>query len=638
MHIDKIFIEQNDEIVFLFEKIKAKSADNLILIAPNGSIVMSSVVSLKILASLIAQIDKIVVLVVDNSLDRNIAQKAHLVAVDKLSMVNSQTWHKAESQKQILKEYFVQREKEFKAAKSHGDEHPHAQLVDNNDVQDAKIKLKTKNGITIAVGGDIRMMLPENNMPVAMPVMSSPESQDMDMTPLNQTPEGALEQEDIESGDEIVMEEEKDNDSQLPETRFLHNKGMLSQHAKSLFQDDDLEEEDEDEESGDIIEVKKRGRGKKLLLNGLVFILILALLLLGGAYIYLSQAKAVEISIKFAQSAVTAKQRIKLDTKIEAIDEDKDLIPAEKVVIKSDSSSDGQASGTKETGSPAQGVIDLRNKKEDAKINLSAGTIVTDLASGKNYKLVNNVTVPADEFLPDVPIEAVEIGKSYNQEVDDQLTFKVQGFNTDVLVGFGFRDISGGKKRNLTIVAQSDIDGIKTSLKQSLQTKLKNDLMANIGDDETLIENSIKYEEVNFSTTANAGDEVDTFTVNLEMQVSALKIKDTNLKELAAKVILKDTEAESEEQVIVKDYEIRDIKGEGDNINFRLIAEGNVLENLNFETIKSDIVNKDQGELDSYFSELNEVEEFRVKFKPAFLPEFMQSVPKDLTKIDLEAE
>lgn len=617
MHIEKIFVEQEDEVVFVLEKLNAKKADNIILIISNGSLLLSSVISLKILSSLLVDTNKTAVLVVDNLVDQNIAQKAHLVAVSRLSQVTNLVWKKAESEKQILRKYFSQARESRKLV----DIDPIEQAVESK-LEDAapkekqgdhNFKLKTKNGITFAVGGDIRDL-----------VLDKVATIEHDPKPMSES---------VDPSNEVVLEDTFDKP-----VLVKHDAGLLSVNRKRKTD----AEVQEDEVSDEPKRKRKSGRGSKkvgkFLVRSLIGLLAVVVLLLLGSYVYLSRAKTVEVDITFAQNKVEVRKTINVDVALDDLDLENLSIPGIEISESKDSSGDAQATGSEEVGETAKGVVDLRNKKEDAKINLSAGTVLTDISSGKNYKLVNNVTIPADEFLPDVPIEAVEIGKSYNQEVEDQFTFKVEGFNTDTLIGFGFRDIAGGKKRKLTVVQKSDIDSLKSSLRSSLEGSLSTDISNSIKGTETFIEGSLRYEEVKFAATAAAGDEVDSFSANIELEANAVKVKNSEIKDIAVNLLKEESGVENLEQIVLKDYDVRNITYGEDGITFRLVAEGNALENLSLEEIKNSIKNLSEEGLDKYLSEQEEIDEYRVRFMPATLPQFMYKVPEDSDKIELVSQ
>lgn len=88
----KIFIDPNEDIVFTYAKIINADSQYVILLVPAGSNISNSQVSLKLLSRMLQKTDKLVALVVEDELSMRFASKANLVAVAKVSDVNSDTW------------------------------------------------------------------------------------------------------------------------------------------------------------------------------------------------------------------------------------------------------------------------------------------------------------------------------------------------------------------------------------------------------------------------------------------------------------------------------------------------------------------------------------------------------------------
>ena len=100
--ISKIFVEQDEEIVFVIENILNATSDRVILVLPNVSALTSSVVSLRILSKQIVKSIKQLVLVCDNTNARHLCSKSDLAVRSKISEVNKEAWAEAKELKTKL--------------------------------------------------------------------------------------------------------------------------------------------------------------------------------------------------------------------------------------------------------------------------------------------------------------------------------------------------------------------------------------------------------------------------------------------------------------------------------------------------------------------------------------------------------
>jgi hypothetical protein len=98
----KIFIEPDEEIVFTVERVLNAKSDRLILIIPHSTILTSSAVSMKILASQVAKSDKYIIMVCDDFHASQLAQKANILVKGKISDIDKDAWAKAKELKDLI--------------------------------------------------------------------------------------------------------------------------------------------------------------------------------------------------------------------------------------------------------------------------------------------------------------------------------------------------------------------------------------------------------------------------------------------------------------------------------------------------------------------------------------------------------
>src|SRR5437879_4032975 len=100
---DKIFVDVNDEINFVVEKILASERERVILVVPQNAIIISSLVSMKILAKQLAKSKKQLILVTEDAFGLSLAERSGLVAINKVSNIAPEMWEAAQIAKENLR-------------------------------------------------------------------------------------------------------------------------------------------------------------------------------------------------------------------------------------------------------------------------------------------------------------------------------------------------------------------------------------------------------------------------------------------------------------------------------------------------------------------------------------------------------
>ena len=93
---EKIFIDLDEEIIFIVEKIKKIEGDRAILIVPENASLLGSSVTLKLLFSEISKVGKSVILVTEDDIGKNLAKRASFVVASNVAQVTEDSWKMAE--------------------------------------------------------------------------------------------------------------------------------------------------------------------------------------------------------------------------------------------------------------------------------------------------------------------------------------------------------------------------------------------------------------------------------------------------------------------------------------------------------------------------------------------------------------
>jgi hypothetical protein len=100
MSATKIFIDTSEDIAFATDKIRNAESRKVILVVNSGANIITSQVSLKLLAKMILKTDKLVVLVTEDPQAKNFAEKSGIIHVDKISEVTKEVWDAVNNSKQ----------------------------------------------------------------------------------------------------------------------------------------------------------------------------------------------------------------------------------------------------------------------------------------------------------------------------------------------------------------------------------------------------------------------------------------------------------------------------------------------------------------------------------------------------------
>lgn len=628
--IEKIFVEPDDEIIFVVEKILRAPTSRVILVIPASSSVVSSVISLKLLSRQLLDSSKLMVMVTDNPTGKKLASKANLVVKDKISMVDKFAWEEALSIKKELQEHKTGIKNELLASR----------IPEKVSKEDIEKDLETTQQEEVVL--DENQNSEENQIELE-------DREEIDPTPLpdifGEKPRLKPKMVEIEG---IVIVSGGDINELIAEDipRGMEKKEPLENAEKSYIKSEkrtvvDTSDQEGEEGSSNVIDRRlqntgpKKGKKKfKKILAILGIIFLITLFISGGvfAYSYWSLSK-VDITVTFNQSEGSINETITVSTSAKDIDGNNLIIPGYEVSIEESSSGDGTPTGKKQTGEFARGVIDIRNKSTESAVNLSAGQVLVDISTNLQYELTENVAIPVDQYQRDVPIKAKEFGEKYNIKDPRSRTFKFGGFTTEQLIGYGHRDIAGGTTEDIVIVTADDVQKARTTLETAIKGTLNTNLQKELGKGEKLLEGSERYEEVSFTQSVPTGEEAESFSIDLRMKVTATKLRESDIKSLAEFIIKKSKGATTEAEVEIGDFSIKNIKVNGSKVSFDLYAQGEVNESLKFEELKSNIAGKSLSEAKEYLENLEQIDKVTIVYQPSFIPESWRKIPNDLNRI-----
>lgn len=692
---DKIFINVDDEINFVIEKILNSEKERVILIIPQNALVVSSQVSMRILSKQLMKSKKQLILVTEDSFGEKLAKTAGLIATNKVSNVAPEMWESAQLAKEKAKEQADAVKKELltkRGAISESADLPVERVAEDTDVPE--ITLESESDLGAEAGEEVAET---TELPVAEAEeeTSQPEiAEDDKISEQNPAPaaedlpvRGPIQRsrrqpklvevggfkiyaggdigEIADQNTNIMDEDDTSVNSVAAPVDRLERAKQASKAGSSSFTGRDwtnytadpkpsfkfpkLWNRDPDAPIREPNEDDKRK--KKIIIGGGVVGGVLLLLL--GGYVIASQLSAVDVKITLKTAEVPVEQQITADMAVTEVDTETLVIPAQVITEEGLSiSASDTSTGEGASGNLAAGVIDLWNKTTQ-EVKIAAGTVVENTTTNLKYVIKAEVTVPAAQTsggpindigeVRDVRIEAQTFGEEYNiTESGTKVDFKVGDLTTDQVIGKRFRNIEGGTKKTFKAPSQADVDKVKAKLAEDLQRQGQNKLNNLVPDGFKLLEGTAKFEEVTVRSTPEVGKEGTSFSVTLEGKATAMIVSEEDLEEAIVALIAKNnTDTDPDTQFEIKnagDVEISNVVRTEGKATFVIVSRGSLQSSVKAEDVQNMIRGKGLDEAEELLIKVSEIQNVSVTYTPTFVPEFMKRVPNDNSRIKVVFE
>lgn len=406
---------------------------------------------------------------------------------------------------------------------------------------------------------------------------------------------------------------------------------------------DPLEIEDFEQESPLSVEAPKDGHKKfnlkrfipkNFTILSMLFGLVGTIVLLTGAYIFLSKA---EIKIFVEPRILEKDAQVVADPKQTSVNEEGKIIPGQIVETEIAGSGKDMATGKKQVGENAKGTVVLRNKTDSA-ITLSKGTALS-VSSGFKFNLDLSVTIAsrsADDGTwgkATVTVTALDIGADGNLSSSSDLT--VTGFSIDKIVAKSEGNFSGGTSKDVLVVSDTDQKRLLAQLAGDLRKQARQKLQEKLPNKKVL-EEGLLEEIVRKSYNKNINDQASEFSLNMTVRYKGTAFEDKDLKLIVSKLIttqvpdgftldLAETETQADVSKLEKDG----------RLIFLARFKAKLLPKIDTEKIKNKIRFKTPTEVAGILKEMENVLGSEIKISPN-LPEVLKRLPALTKNIKIE--
>lgn len=252
------------------------------------------------------------------------------------------------------------------------------------------------------------------------------------------------------------------------------------------------------------------------------------------------------------------------DPALTVVDVAEHRIPARRLEVTLEREAREPTSARKDVpDAPARGTVVFVNQSE-REVVIPVGSIITsDAGTGVPFRTLERITLPAPAGAKArVRVEAVEPGIEGNVPAYT-LSVLDPGLGLPVAV-VNDRPMSGGTVRRVGVVTQAERDRVRDTLYQRSREEALRQLTAQLGDGETLIDDSIDIQVVEESFAEQVEAVADVITVRLTLRARGTAVRLDQAHQLAGEVLRQQVPAG---QVVVADSlttTLGPIQGTGD--------------------------------------------------------------------------
>lgn len=367
---------------------------------------------------------------------------------------------------------------------------------------------------------------------------------------------------------------------------------------------------------------------------------LLALLIIASIFAFF--ISKVKIVLTPEQTLLQKSVVITLDPNLEDSDFSKALLKAS-LQNKEVSGQDVSATtGIGLVGDKAKGKVIIYNKTSQ-ETELKQGDIISN--NGVEFLIDSSVKVPASVVKEDdsgvdfgkveANVTAKDIGSEAN--FNKETKFRVADYFEDKFSASAADNFSGGSSREVRVVAEADQSRLTENLTKKLMEEATKEFDQESKDGLYLVPTG-KNKTIKSNFSAKLGDETESLTLDLTLDVEAVKYLSADLKKLGLALLEKDLPAGY--SFVDQDPSLMSDKAQSasDSSKIKLSAElsAKAMANLNLEELKKQVLGKGWLEAQDELENNSEIKQASVVFNPPFLINILRKLPSDQSRIILE--
>ncbi|MFA6159520.1 MAG: hypothetical protein WC678_00325 [Parcubacteria group bacterium] len=607
------YIDIDEEITSIVERLKKARASEIIIVAPKRALLIQSIVNLRILKKEADENDIQLMMVTQDKLGKILIEKAGIFVQQKMDNISDEEIDLDEGGMAGAQSYSNEneisgmRESQNRinniGSESYFNEEERAEHLRTDLEKNKKIKVIKKNEseqeklVNRELVSGVGTILGKKEKKINLDIASRS----------NIIPPDQKISKDFTASDEI---QEKKIDNFFFQKNNFENKPRKP-HVEE-FRNYDLSKKDH----------------KGFLIFGLISSLaVLAII----AYLFLPKA-TLKISAKTKTQSVDS--NITGSTTAVSADFEKEIIPAKILSVENSVSESFKATGDKSVSNQkARGKITIYNEYNSSPQPLVATTRFLS-GNGKIFRLISGVTIPGMETsggetkpgTVEAQVIADEAGESFNIAPDKFTIPGFEGSGAEKYAKFYAKSeeaMSGGGSGNQTAnyITDSDIAEAKTKTLAKFNEEVKNKIKESAGEEVVILDDAVLGEEPVYKLSNSSGDVADSFQITIQNKVKVIVVAEKDLNDMVMKILSKTTDG----KVSIDDNSIKlnfgksSVNFDAGTIDIKFHAVGEIVPNLNLEIMKKEILGKNNEELTAYLSTFSDIKSANVEYQPSFI-------------------
>ena len=374
-----------------------------------------------------------------------------------------------------------------------------------------------------------------------------------------------------------------------------------------------------------------------------IFLIIGGLLGIGAVFFFLwwNLPKA-NVVLTVRPETLEKDFELTIDPNQEVVDLSSSILPGKLMETKVSGEDSQNTTGEKTVGEKSKGEVTIYNRTDNSK-TFPAGTVLIGPGSLK-FTIDRETTVASKT--PDlesgvdkwgeskVEVTAVDIGAQYNLAAASQFSVKDQPLTA--FLAKNDSAFSGGTSRQIQAVSEKDQKDLTDKLTASLLEKGKIDLIGQIPQDRSLIEESLSNQVESAVFDHKVGEEAQTLALKLNLKIAGLTYKHEDFNALVSQFLspsIPDGYSFKNEETNAR-FELKK-KNADNSFLFRVYIKTNLLPKLNTDEILHNLRGKNPKTAKEYLSSLGGYVDSQINLSPS-LPGFLGILPWQEKHISLE--
>lgn len=267
----------------------------------------------------------------------------------------------------------------------------------------------------------------------------------------------------------------------------------------------------------------------------------------------------------------------------------------------------------------AEGIVTIYNNYTSQQPLMATTRLLSD--EGVLFRTQELVTVPAGgsvqvNVAADLEGEKGNIPPSHFTIVAlwKGMQDKIYGESTEHMTG-GLKDVMVATQENINQAKNTAIDDLKQQAVTELDQQVKEE-----NSSDALVGSAMTYEILDQEVSAEAGEEIDSFTVKTELSVSAAVFDEPALKSIALEELKSSLASYQKIDEFLDneiEYEVTSIDSAKNSCRLKVGAKGLTTLKLSSPIFdRENLTNKDKQEIRTYFLDFDQVKHVDVKFSP----------------------